>query len=200
VRVFIVKTWRQRASKEDVEAFDRILEALDALQISARDEGDPIIFHATSAMAAESILETGSTASIRRVDTAGVFYETGLYFGTLSSAVAMSMIRSGDGMPVILAARASELLAAGRLYPDINIVESGACRGEKTIWSDIPDPMLPDISLEEAGALEWEQSLMMFGTVACAVEGPIAGLKAFSLDREFPDMVVTQKDDISFGL
>lgn len=164
---------------------------LYALEIAARDAGDPIVFHGTSVENAEPILQDGTAHDVRIKQRSGPSYFPGLYFGTLSSALGMA--EKTFTYPVLLAIRVSQLESAGSLFSDVNIVECGSCRLGKTIWADREDPVYPeDFEFKEDDVVDmsWDTSLNTFGTLAWVGSGPIAEMVLLSPADEDLDVVI----------
>lgn len=177
--------WQDTASAEEIATFNAMIEVFQKMEIAARDEGDPLLFHGCTPEAASSILENGPTSWIRHYENGLPRVATGLHFGTISAAQAIGSLRSMTEQPVFLAIRASELAAAGVIYPDSNIIECGGTTGGNPIWADRPSMKHPIYDAEdpkEVEGLDWRISLEVFGAVAFAGEGPIPGLKAMGPD------------------
>ena len=137
-------------------------------------------------------MESGPLASVRTLDGDDLDFETGLYFGTLSSAfhIANTVL---DGVPSMLAVRASALERVGELLPDINILVCGTCRGDDRIWADREEPEVPTVSDEELSdwswlrrfdGMGWRESLDTFGAVACVLSGPVPEMLNFRICDE----------------
>lgn len=171
-------SWKDSAPEALKQDWERLVEALHALEVEARDAGDPALFHGTSLGKAGSILADGTATKIRVLNEGGgVSSESGLYFGTLSSATAMTEAHVGfEDKPAILAVRVSDLMSAGRLLPDCNILDCGPCRGDQPIWPDRQDPGPLRLTNADVARMSWEESLYAFGTLAWGGQGPISGM------------------------
>lgn len=158
-------------NKEPSAAWKSMIDQLSEFEIRCRDEGDPIVFHGTSPQRAESILKDGIASSVRVIGTEeeSIAYLKGLYFGTISSADFMA---TRTDQPAIIAARISTLMAHGELRSDSNVIPCGACRRGR-IWQDREDPKVPDMDEGEGFELSWEESLRLFGTLACIANGDL---------------------------
>lgn len=162
------------------------------MEIEARDAGDPILFHATRSDNAENIMKVGPITAVRTIDDDRFDFETGLYFGTMSSAFKMAnMVLSG--VPSMLAVRASALERLGEILPDTNILECGACRGGQRIWADREDPDVPEVPdhefsdwswLKHFDGMTWRKSLDTFGAVACVLSEPVPEMLNFRICDE----------------
>ena len=138
---------------------------------------DPILFHGTNAVSAGWILRDGFTPQhlfSMPCDRAPCM--EGVYWGhpSVAAAFAVTHIRA-DSMPVLLAARASDVAAStpdGILRPDWFACMDAGC---PRVWPDGMDwdsegthpyfPMLSDRPYDDVEPTGWQQSLAWSGCV-----------------------------------
>lgn len=155
---FIPVSWQDDAPEDVKAAWSKISDAMMKAEITARDQDDPLVFHATDESRVGLILWEGVESDIYMPAEEGRVHRKGMYFGTFTSAAHMA---EKSARPVIIAIRTSALERAGFLHPDFNIFRSGPCRGGEKIWADRNDP---EIS-EGVEIVTWDQSLNMQGSV-----------------------------------
>lgn len=157
-QAFIPVSWKDNAPEHIKDAWSKISDAMMSAEITARDQGDPLVFHATDESRVGLILWEGVESDIYMPAEEGPVHRKGMYFGTFTSAAHMA---EKSARPVIIAIRTSALERAGLLHPDFNIFRSGPCRGGERIWADKEDPKI----YEGDEIVTWEESLNMLGAI-----------------------------------
>jgi hypothetical protein len=114
---------RFTAAQQD--AWDQFLERLDGFMRAQDMEADPLLIHGTSLIRASWILRDGfhgHDAPFGSGLAGQVFWTSTVSTaqGFAEGRVGMARDRSVDDLPVILAARLSDILVAGDCYPDNN--------------------------------------------------------------------------------
>lgn len=153
------------------QAWDTYLDGLRALEESARETDDPWLFHGTSAINAAWIEREGFKPSLIRVYPEGAAIDPenpppseGVHWGTVNVAqwAAERASRYSDDPPVILAARLSDLRAAGDLMPDYQALEEGCSHG----GSGRPYDNWDCADEGQSATYDWKRSLAVSGCVA----------------------------------